>query len=76
MAELPRKGICIHYISPGRIKNRLPAVCGARMLKFCHSGLDPESSSFFAVVLLDAGSVIPDLIRNRHDGQRENTVYN
>ena len=30
-----------------------------------HSGLDPESMHFNS--LLDAGSVMPDLIRYRHD---------
>ena len=34
---------------------------------FCHSGLDPESIFFQGFTLLDAGSVIPGLIRDRHD---------
>jgi hypothetical protein len=32
-----------------------------------HSGLDPESRVFQIVMILDAGSVIPDSIRDRHD---------
>jgi hypothetical protein len=58
-----------------------------QILLFCHSGLDPwfdrlttlskvegESSVFFNVALLDAGSVMPDLIRDRHDGQQHNAI--
>ncbi len=40
------------------------------LLLFCHSGLDPESIFFQSLTVLDAGSVIPDLIRDRHDGQK------
>ncbi len=59
------------------------------MLRSCHCGPDPwfdrlatlrtvdgESIFFQRVARLDAGSVIPDLIRDRHDGQRLTDLLN
>jgi hypothetical protein len=50
------------------VKQGVSYLSKQHMLLFCHSGLDPESSFFQILMLLDAGSVIPDLIRDRHDG--------
>jgi hypothetical protein len=46
--------------------SQLSELCNS---SFRHSGLDPESSFFPHFTPLDAGSVIPDLIRDRHDGR-------
>jgi hypothetical protein len=38
-----------------------------------HSGLDPESRVLLIAIILDAESVIPDLIRDRYDRLRKFT---
>jgi len=39
-------------------------------------GLSRNPVSFDGVTLLDAGSVITDLIRDRHDGQKSDAFLN
>jgi hypothetical protein len=46
------------------------------MRRFVIPGLTRNPVLFQIVTVLDAGSVIPDLIRDRHDGQKLNAFLN
>jgi hypothetical protein len=46
------------------------------MCLFVIPGLIRNPVLFQSFAVLDAGSIIPDLIRDRHDGQKSNALLN